>query len=304
MQQLNLFRADRLAKRPYCTDDPTTGLRIRGQAQALTHSHIQPNHPTWIWRMVFDVDRPAGAWSWEEAGLPPPNWTATNPKNGHAHVGYEIEVPIVRSDAARRDPIRLAAAVEIAYTRAMGADIDYSGLICKNPIHPKWLVERLCAGAYDLGTLAEYVDLPQRLTKSELATSPVGRNCSIFDGLRKWAYKSVRGYEHLAEWEWACKARAHALNAFAAPLDPKEVDQIAKSVAKWVWRRFDVAASDARFSKLQAHRGTLSGKSRAAKADALAIDAQMMAQQGMTQRAIAEALSVTPRSVRNLLRRT
>jgi hypothetical protein len=260
MQQLDLFGGQRLARRPYCTDDPTTGLRIRPLETALQHSHIQPNHPTWLWRLIFDVDRPAGAWSWDEAGLPPPNWTATNPRNGHAHVGYEILVPIVRSDAARREPIRLAAAVEIAYTRAMGADIDYSGLVCKNPIHPKWLVERLCAAAYDLGTLAEYVDLPQRLTKRELATSPVGRNCSIFDSLRQWAYKSVRGYEHLAEWEWACKSRAHALNAFAAPLDPREVEQIAKSVAKWVWRRFDVAASDARFSALQAHRGRMGGR--------------------------------------------
>ncbi|MBP7544782.1 MAG: primase C-terminal domain-containing protein [Acidovorax sp.] len=43
------------------------------------------------------------------------------------------------------------------------------------------------------------------------------------------------------------------------PLLPNEVKATAKSVAKWTWSRFDVAASDARFSALQGYRGRKGG---------------------------------------------
>ena len=42
---------------------------------------------------------------------------------------------------------------------------------------------------------------------------------------------------------------------FTRPMDSREIYQIAKSVAKWTWQRFDIEASDRRFSQLQAHRG-------------------------------------------------
>ena len=43
---------------------------------------------------------------------------------------------------------------------------------------------------------------------------------------------------------------------FDKPMDNREAYHIARSVAKWTWSKFDVEASDARFSKLQGFRRT------------------------------------------------
>jgi DNA-directed RNA polymerase specialized sigma24 family protein len=80
-------------------------------------------------------------------------------------------------------------------------------------------------------------------------------------------------------------------------LDQKEVWYIVKSVSKWVWRRFDVAASDARFSALQAARGRASGEARRAMSKDKRESARLMRAQGMTQQAIADALGVTQQTV-------
>jgi hypothetical protein len=305
VRQLSLFGAERLARRPYCTDDPASGVRIRGIEHALKHSHIQANSPALRWRLVFDVDRPAAVFAAEDAGLAPPNWLAENPKNGHAHIAYEIETPIVTSENGRSDPLRFAAAVELGYMRGLRADVSYAGLICKNPTHPDWRTQIHRVKPYDLSELAEWCELPKRLTKRDAAASPLGRNVTVFDRLRTWAYKNVRRYAdgHGQEWLFACRMQAAAFNDFDVALPLNEVEHIARSVAKWVWTRFDIQASDARFSTLQAHRAALSGKTRAAKADARAAEALAMAAQGMTQRAIALALGVSQKTVSNLLHR-
>ena len=56
-------------------------------------------------------------------------------------------------------------------------------------------------------------------------------------------------------WQKAVYDRCMARNVdFPTPMDSREAYHIARSVAKWTWSRFDLEASDARFSKLQAFR--------------------------------------------------
>jgi hypothetical protein len=80
---------ERLPLRPYCTDDPALGLRIRPQATALAFRHIQHNPPPHVSCIVFDVDRKPyeqqreGYQEWRERGLPAPHWIAINPENGN-----------------------------------------------------------------------------------------------------------------------------------------------------------------------------------------------------------------------------
>lgn len=304
--QGQLFRADRLSHRPYCTNDLAYGLHIRGQEHALKHSHIQANSPALKWRLVFDIDRPAAVFAAEDSGVATPNWIAENPRNGHVHACYEIETAIVTSAAGRSEPLRFAAAIEHAYMVALGADRGYAGLICKNPTHPSWRTQVQRAWPYDLAEMAEWVDLSQKRSKKEAAESPLGRNVSVFDSLRGWAYKNVRKYGALAEWQFACRMQAAAFNCFTTALPANEVDHIAKSVAKWVWLNFDTAASDKKFKELQAHRGAIggmvSGKTRAAKADERALEALAMAGHGMTQAAIGLAMNVSQKTISNWLR--
>lgn len=297
-----LFAPSRLARRPYCSNDPSLeGVRIRGAKQALTRSHIQPNTPALHFRLVFDIDKPGAIYAAEDANVAAPNWIAENPRNGHAHFGYELEVPVVTSEAGRTAPVRYAAAVERAYRRALGADAAYSGLICKNPLHDRWWTHVQRVQPYDLAELAEWVDLPTKITPRQAEETYLGRNVRLFDRLRHWAYRNVRHYESRAEWSLACHAKAGELNAFDTPLGVSEVLHVARSVEKWGWTKFDLAASDKRFSELQAHRGKMggaaSGKARAAASEDKRVSAHVMRASGMTQVAIAAELGVSTRTV-------
>ena len=72
-------------------------------------------------------------------------------------------------------------------------------------------------------------------------------------------YKGQRG--GFVHWQKAVYDRCMARNAdFGQPMDQREAYHISCSVAKWTWSRFDVAASDARFSKLQAFRASKGNK--------------------------------------------
>ncbi|MGN5939394.1 replication initiation protein [Klebsiella pneumoniae] len=67
--QLELFR-ERLPRKPYYSDELTTGLRIADVARALGARYIQPNGPTHRHWIVFDVDHAAATLSWDDVGAP------------------------------------------------------------------------------------------------------------------------------------------------------------------------------------------------------------------------------------------
>lgn len=296
-----LFSGARLARRPYCTDDYSAGLKVRPQAQALRHSHVQANSPGMFWRLVFDVDRPGALFAAEDANVAPPSWVAVNPTNGHAHIGYELAEPVTTTDTSRAAPIRFAAAVEHGYTLALKADRGYSGLMCKNPHSSRWHTYVYNPTPYDLPTLAEWLPgLPKTPAKGEASTGAVGRNVALFDALRMWAYRQSGQFTSLDQFNQACRYKAGELNVGGLPA--KELDQTARSVSTWVWRRFDQDASNERFSKLQAHRGKLSGKARLAASEDKRASAALMAASGMSTRAIAAELGVNQSTVARWLR--
>lgn len=299
--QQDLFR-DRLPRRPYATDYLDAGIRPLPATVAVGKRHIQPNPPCVQHWLVFDVDRPDAALRWEDADLPAPTWIARNPENGHAHLAYGLSAPVVTSDAGRAAPLRLAAAIQAAYTANLDADVAYSGLICKNPLHPSWEVLWHCRGEvdlYTLGDLSDYVDLSQwRDRRRKLPKAALGRNCYLFDQLRTWAYKAVRGYWKPGgydEWQAAVKAKAGAYNVFETPLPAKEVGHIAKSIGKWVWQHF----TPAEFRAVQAHRGRRKGSKIR---DTLLPRAVELRNQGLSFRAIGKELGVAPKTVSNWLK--
>lgn len=88
---------------------------------------------------------------------------------------------------------------------------------------------------YTLDWLADFLDLSAANDKEIVADYGLGRNCTLFDKTRKWAYRAIRqGWPEYDQWLLACYERASAYNLqFASPLDEKEVNGIAKSIAKW-----------------------------------------------------------------------
>lgn len=312
LQNLDLFAdASRWPRKPYCSDDKTASS-IRSLKSALQRTYIQANPPHLRVWSIYDVDRPGAVGAWNDANLPPPSWAAANPENAHAHLVWGLSVPVlVDSPDMRQQPLRYLCAVEEAFRAKMQADDGYSGLMTKNPSHEKWRVWRGPTLGYELGELAEWVDLPKFLPKRKPAEIGLGRNVTLFEFLRQYAYRAVRHYKqdvrNFVLWQSHLNSKALERNGdFLTPMQGNEVWHVAKSVSKWTWRRFDVAASDARFSKLQAYRGHLGGLkggiARSANYEEQRASARLMAASGCTQRAIAEELGVSARSVRTWLK--
>jgi hypothetical protein len=315
--QLDLFSSN-LPKKPYCTDDLGAGLLIRCKALAIQRRYIQHNPPPLLAYMVYDLDRSDSALAWADAHLPAPAWVSVNPENGHCHIAYGLLAPVARTDAARAEPLRLAAAIEAAYGAKLDADRGYSGLITKNPLHPHWHVycpatEAANNGYYELAELAEYVILPKTLPRRREAAG-IGRNVSLFDDLRQWAYKAVRGYWRPAgykAWHLAVLEKANALNCFPEPLPIAEIQATAKSVSKYTWQRFTPKGwadfvERTHTPEIQAKRGKIggvrSGEARAEKAAGMAARALELRKQGMKQAEIAKALGVHRNSVSSWLK--
>ena len=70
-RNLALF-SQRLPRKPYHTDNPQHGLRIRDVQKALSSRYIQHNGPTHRYWLVYDVDRECAALDWSDLGAPPP----------------------------------------------------------------------------------------------------------------------------------------------------------------------------------------------------------------------------------------
>lgn len=293
---LNLF-TENLPRRPYCTNDPTEGQTVRGKEAALQFANIQPNTSGKVVWLAFDVDHADGATAWDRLSAPPPTLAVENPANGHAHLLYALQAPVPRTEAARARPLLYLAAAQEGIRRKLGADPGYSGHLCKNPLHSRWST-KAWAGTYSLAELAEWVDLPRIADMKKRVADPdyagLGRNCELFERLRKPAYSLVRrfwlpgGFDHYKE---ALRVLCDDLNAaFAVPLPVAEVRAISASCARWVWKHFDPAT----FRELQSKRGARKG---AAKREALMPEVMRLIGEGKSQREVAAAVGLNHATV-------
>ena len=264
-----------LPSRPYCTDDTSSGLLIRPQTTALGYRHIQYNPPPHVASLVFDLDKPDSYHAWQDAGLPAPHWISVNRTNGHAHIGYMLATPVARTSAARQKPLRYLAAIEHVLAKRLGADMGYAGLITKNPTHSDWLTVWHQIEPYSLDYLAEFcpdADLAAYSRRCCKEATGLGRNVTVFDNVREWAYTAIRahwrpnGYD---AWLCAVQAACECTNVFGleqgGPLPHSELKATAKSIARWTWRNltpstFADYVERTHTPEIQARRGAKGGK--------------------------------------------
>jgi len=258
---LELFN-DRLPYKPYFSDDLHFGVRIAGKERAILAKYIQFNQPHAMFWLGFDVDCVGATIDWSDRNAPAPTLTITNPENGHAHLLYALKTSIRTAPDGKMKPLKYAAAVENALRKKLGADVGYSGLICKNPNHSYWKTAVWQPELYTLDWLADSLDLSAENDKEIVADYSLGRNCTLFDKTRKWAYRAIRqGWPAYEQWLQACFERAIAYNLkFSAPLDEYEVMGIAKSIAKWTAANFSQSSfedyvSTTHTSEIQSMRG-------------------------------------------------
>lgn len=243
--QLDLFKST-LPSKPYCTNALEQGLRIRPVSTAERMRYIQHNavnSKTWL---VYDIDRAITADEiYNDLHLPVPNLFIQNPVNAHAHVAYSLITPIHLNDNSSQKPIRFAAALDVSLQAALDADRGYAGLIMKNPLNEHWRTFIGTEKSYELNELADYVDLDRYTDKRvKVDVYGLGRNVRLFDQLRFWCYKNKIRFSSFEQWLNAVHERAENYNAnFPAALPASEVRSTAKSVAKWVWARYDGTGS-------------------------------------------------------------
>ena len=290
-----------LPRKPYCMDEKPGYMQIRSRASALEKPYIQVNPPLMTIFLIFDVDKKEdSAFAWFDANLPEPFWSSQNLVNGHCHHCYKLEIPVCTSELGSLKAIKYLKSIYYAYALKMGADISYSHLITKNPVHQKWRTTYWTKEAYTLGYLADFVDLPKKLPK-KLEVVGFGRNVTMFEKGRHWAYKAIRDYMHhnsSHEWERAVRAQMEAINnGFEQPLPYSEVKATAKSIAQWVWQRF----SYGNFSEIQAKRGAKGGKKggavRSAQYQPKRIEAARLKADGINNFQIAKQLGVSRMTV-------
>ncbi|MBA7493389.1 hypothetical protein ES702_03947 [subsurface metagenome] len=264
-RQLQLFEK-RLPERFYCSDDLELGLLIRFKQEAIAKRYIQHNPRNSVNWMVFDIDRPGGGYDWEFREAPAPNIVAENRKNLHAHLFYGLGIPVHKNLSSRSKPLRYAASIEHALVKKLGGDYGYAGLISKNPLCRYWNVRTYEDYLYDLDWLSDYVDLePYRDQRRHLPDYGLGRNCTLFERLRKWSYRAVLKVEWPSYEAWHAEvlSKAADYNDFTVPLPFTEIKSTAKSIARWTWKRMSIEG----FSIIQQRRNLLSQAVRKAKAD-------------------------------------
>lgn len=300
----------RWPKKPYCSDDKTA-KNIRPFLTALKRSYIQPNPPHLRVWSIYDIDRPDSAIAWDDAILPPPSWAAINASTGKGHLAYGLAVPVlVDSPDMRQAPLRYLCAIEAAYRAKLGADQGYSGLMTKNPASSAWRVMVGPTLFYELGELADWVDLPKFLPKRGKNPEEIGlgRNCTLFDELaKKWAYRKIREYKPLGlsgwnPWQSSCYDWALQRNGdFSPPLERSEVWHVTKSVSKWTWRNMSLEGwqrwvARTHTSEIQAKRGKkggiASGAARLAASEDKRASARLMYAQGLSKSEISRRLDV------------
>ena len=272
--QLDLFK-NSLPSHGFATDDLAAGLRFVPLFELILRAQIQFNWKHSVKYLAYDDDKEDALFGWEERGCPPPNLLIRNGLNGHAHLLYALETPVhkytedrvsgKKGPAAKQAPLRYLAAVDVALTEALGADPGYTKLICKNPLSDRWEVFCFRQETYDLDELASWVDLSKYSDRRRrLPDIGYGRNCTLFERLRMWAYRERRQPMLSQEtFLYRVRARAMALNAeFEKPLPANEVRNTAKSVGNWTW----VHMSAEGFRAWQSKNGKRSGVVRREKA--------------------------------------
>src|SRR5690606_26686955 len=120
-----------------------------------------------------------------------------------------------------------------------------------NPLHKDWLTYQVRADSYTLNEFKEYIEPKRTLKKDKEKVNGLGRNCTLFDLLRHWAYTNFVHYKTQEDFFNACYQQINSFNRFDNPLSLNEIKAIAKSVAKWVWNHFDLEIKEKKFSSLQ-----------------------------------------------------
>lgn len=227
---------------PLASDELLAGVYRMARGDAMQRRYVEANPHALSNLLVVDVDHPDSALrALSSTGShPAPTAVVENRANGHAHVVWALAEPVTRTEYAHRKPLAYAAAVTEGLRRAVDGDKGYSGLMTKNPAHDSWETHWLGGQLRTLGQLAEGLggNMPAPGWNRTRRAAPVGlgRNCTLFETARHWAYRQVRHHFGDAPGLEAAIHEETALRNldFTEPLPASEVRAIAASITRWI----------------------------------------------------------------------
>ena len=260
---------------PLASDDLAHGVYRMPRGSALQQRWIETNPHALSNLLVVDVDH-SDAELRALAGRAKPTGIVSNRRNGHAHSVWALREPVTRTEYASRKAVSYAASVVEGLRRDLEGDAGYSGLITKNPVHEAWDTLWLAPGAdpEHLWSLDELRDalgdrMPPPRWRRRKPPVGLGRNCTLFETARTWAYRAVRA--HFGDPDGLSRAihtEAASINAeFDEPLPASEVRATASSIHRWIttksrmWQDGAVVY-EATFTAIQSARGRKSGYAR------------------------------------------
>ena len=241
---LEIYKS-KLPPKPYHTNDYYFGKKIGGLHLALKSNHIQPNSLTHKYFMIFDLDSDLSVLDWSDKGLPAPHLITRNLDNGRSHMTYILNTSVKNDVRGLLKPLKYFSDVEHGLAVRIGADMNYNGLLTKNPFKSStYKVFSYQSVPYDLDYLNEFVD--KELVKQQREAKKLksiedgfasGRNCTLFENLRLWAYANWHRCQP-TELRSNILDQAMRFNTFECQLGTREVESIADSVYRFINRHF------------------------------------------------------------------
>ena len=238
-------------------DKGRRGNKRRLVSEALTFPYIQPNSPYNMSWFVFDIDTEFDVNLIFDKNLALPNFIVYTKENGHAQVWYKLKNPIwLQFKDARA--YQYQKAVYEALRDKLDADKHFNRAMCKNPFfysdedkNTKWSRVDFTRQEYTLQELAEHLDINfnvQKSSKRNVNVNPEvveefpgaekgSRNLSLFEHCRieiyKYFAKSNCSESELLQWSQKYIEIQNENNN--PPLEKKECESMAKSIATWTY---------------------------------------------------------------------
>lgn len=294
------FKSD-LPEKPYYAKGKDKGLKIASKEIAIKNPYIQFNSPFIKNFMVFDIDKSDSSTCFLDTGLVP-NYMITNLENGHSHYYYLLDKGVYFTKNSKKSIQRWYENIYKSLCQKLDADNSFVGLIAKNPFYScdKWKTIELTNHLYTLDELSKHCDFDYLEKTNPNKFFELGRNCSLFDCLRFFAYKEIRKLQFNYEAFYnSCKNFIKQANKnFTNPLSLNEIEHILKSVCKWVYNHFSATG----FIQCQKQANKRSQQVRKEKALLKIKECKNLSNAGMSAKQISNNLNYPLSSVYRFLK--
>jgi len=246
---------EQLPKKPYCADNYNFGVKPRTKIHALTYKHIQLNNPFKYSFISLDIDYPIAnenmEFIWEAKNLPVPTYAVINVKNGHAHLIFQLHLPIYVMGESNKKQLQFYKDVQSILTYLYNADQNFTGTLTKNPYHKEW--KTLESGVtYSLAELKAYAQPlmpygPKEKNKDNIIqfnkykrrtidhnNGDLGHRCLLFETSRIRAYSSVSNF--YTQEDFFDHMMVVCSEENPSDLNIHDIKSTAKSISSYTWK--------------------------------------------------------------------